>query len=185
MCITRGELQPLLLSITRPRRNKCRYNAGHISHSLPSRTRTQALRLDWCMVINYYKATRHYQLPPQKPSQTQICHSFPAASMSKKRKWKIVRYRKKSRAKRTQMRPGIFCKSLGNQQSTPSSSSRRPCCPRSALRFSVSASRFNRFSGSMQYICRIVSAADVHVTFSACRSWTCCPACPRPRSRAA
>jgi hypothetical protein len=48
---------------------KSRWDASRISHGLPSTITTQASRHEWCMIINYYKATRHYQLPPQQKSK--------------------------------------------------------------------------------------------------------------------
>lgn len=156
--ITGSSRCDLIMSFFSNLRRSC---TCEISHSLPSRAKSQVLRHDWCMIINYYKATRHYQLPPQKqakPNSLQLS----SCKHVRKRKWKIGRYRRKSHAKKAQTRPGIFCKSLGNQQSTPFIFLSSPVCPRPALHFFVSVSRFNRFSGSMQYICRIVSAADVH-----------------------
>ena len=97
-----------------------------------------------------------------KNKPNQIRSSFPAASMSKKRKWKIGRYRKKSHAKKSPNETRYLLQKLGESAKHsfhPLSSS---VCPRPALRFFVSVSRFSRFSGNRQYNCRIVSAADVH-----------------------
>jgi hypothetical protein len=101
-----------------------------------------------------------------------------------KRKWKIGRYRRKSRAIENQNETRYLLQARGISKAVL----RLPWSPvlhRHALRIFVSAVRSSRFSRSMQYSCKIVSIVDIHVTFSACRSWTCCPAYPRPQSRAA
>ena len=161
-------------------------DTGHVSHMIreivklrrPDDSQNVIIKVlqGYSPIIDYHH---------NKTSQTQVCHNFSCASSSKNKNkngrcvdTEGEATHKHPNQTRYLLQAGGISKALVH---LPSST----VCPHFARRFPVPALRCNRFSRSMQYNCKIVSATDIHGTLSACQSWKCCPACPRPQSRAA